>query len=389
MKTPINCFILTILFLSSFLHLGCPDDKPPIVVPPTPKNCEFPAGERNFTWRLDTVAWFPSFLGGIHAFSDSDAYLMGYIGEGKSPWRIFAGKHWDGYYWSTNINGTDTEIAHTPNDVSGDDHFMVSVGYWGIDNITLAGLAEFDNRTKKWKGYQFQTQGELRSVWTDGKGYFIAAGDNGMVYTKYGYTAEWVYQKAPTEFSFYSISGISKNEIYASAYQSLATGEFFQQGWKYDQGIWKKLFDTKDTVGNPIHLSMSDFPNEIGVWRCSITDSLKLYIIGDQSYLFESKGQQLDFQKTNLSDAGLPLKQHGRTGQHVFVFTANDVWITGTRYNFYHWNGSNFQKMVIPGLPNDDTKFGYQLRFIKTGSGKIFIPSEISSQVYVVVQGVP
>ncbi|MDP3829726.1 MAG: hypothetical protein Q8Q47_00560, partial [Ignavibacteriaceae bacterium] len=317
--------------------------------------------------------------------SDSDAYVMGYIGEGKAPWRIFAGIHWDGKQWTTNINGTDEEVGHVANDVTGDDHFMVSVGNWYI-NPPKPAVGEFDNRMKKWKHYQFQTTGELRSVWTDGKGYFIAAGDNGMVYTKDGYMAEWVYRKAPTEYCLSRVTGVSKEEIYISGYQSLATGEVYNQGWKMYRNTWIKLFETKDTSNTPLHLTTSDYFSEMGVWRCDITDSLKIYVIGDQSYLFESKGQQLEFRKTNLSDIGLPLKTNGRTGMRVNVFTPNDIWIIGTQYNFYHWNGENFIKMLVPGLPADDMQFGWQLRLIKTNSGKMFFGSEISSQVYVIYQ---
>jgi hypothetical protein len=45
--------------------------------------------------------------------------------------------------------------------------------------------------------------------------------------------------------------------------------------------------------------------------------------------------------------------------------------------------------MDITGLPNDDMQYGWQCRFIKTKTGKIFVPSEVSSQVYVIVQGNP
>ncbi|NUN68774.1 MAG: hypothetical protein HUU02_03585 [Bacteroidetes bacterium] len=377
-----------IILMVSMLFTGCPEEDPPIIPPPPATQCEYPAGNRNYSWRLDTVAWFPSTLGGIHAFSDSDAYLMGYIGEGKAPWRIFAGKHWDGTQWSTNLNGTNAEIAHVANDVTGDDHFMVSVGNWSI-NPPKPALGEFNNQTKKWKGYQFETTGELRSVWTDGKGYFIAVGDNGMVYIKDGYSSSWVYQKAPTEFGLYDVNGISKHEIYISAAQNLITGEHYTQGWKLEQGEWHKLYDTKDITNTPFQITNNDYPNQMGVWRCNITDSLKLIVHGDQSYLFESKGQELKFKKTNLSSLGLPLKSSGRTGTRVNIFTPNDIWFYGTRYNFYHWNGTNYQKMIIPGLPNDDMQFGWQLRPIKTTSGKLFFGSEISSQVYVVIQGTP
>jgi hypothetical protein len=43
----------------------------------------------------------------------------------------------------------------------------------------------------------------------------------------------------------------------------------------------------------------------------------------------------------------------------------------------------------MPGLPDDDAHFGNQRKMIKTSTGKIFLPTEVSSQVYVVVQGTP
>lgn len=386
--------LVTILLIASFSCKRNP------VIPPEeePANCYYPAGNRNYTWRVDTIAWFPSTVGGVWAFSDSDAYVLGTIIDGKPPYESRWGRHWNGNEWENNINAkpgyTDNvgnwvegDITIAPrNDVTGDDHFMVAVGLWGYSTTTYAGVAEFDNRTKKWKCYKLQAVGELRSVWTDGKGYFVAAGDNGMVYTKDGYMAEWVYRKAPTEYCLSRVTGVSKEEIYISGYQSLATGEVYNQGWKMYRNTWIKLFETKDTSNTPLHLTTSDYFSEMGVWRCDITDSLKIYVIGDQSYLFESKGQQLEFRKTNLSDIGLPLKTNGRTGMRVNVFTPNDIWIIGTQYNFYHWNGENFIKMLVPGLPADDMQFGWQLRLIKTNSGKMFFGSEISSQVYVIYQ---
>jgi len=384
MKKQLLAFVVISFVL---FNIGC--KKPPTQPPDEkPTNCTYLAGNRNYTWRMDTVAWFPSTLGGVWAFSDSDAYLMGYIGEGKTPWRIFAGKHWDGTQWTTNINGTDEEVGHVANDVTGDDHFMVSVGNWYI-NPPKPALGEFDNRTKKWKHYQFQTTGELRSVWTDGKGYFITAGDNGMVYTKDDYTAEWVYQKAPTEFSFYSVTGIDKNEIYFWAYSHFASGGEHRQIWKLNDGSWIKMFDTQDTIGKIFDLAKTDLSNDIAVYKCDITDSLKIYIVGWESYLFEGKGLGLSFRRTNLSDQGLPLRSNGREAGGITLFTPNDIWIQGSRYNNYHWNGKDFQQMIIPGLPIDDNAFGVQLKVRKTSGGKVFYTSEVSSQVYVVLQGVP
>lgn len=380
---------LTVVLLSFVLIItGC---KKNATQPPddNPTTCTYPAGNRNFTWRIDTVAWFPSWLGGVWAFSDSDAYLMGEIFQRPNGVSTgYIGLHWNGKKWDTNINGTVEEIKHVANDVTGDDHYMVSVGNWSIDPPKPA-LGEFDNRTKKWKGYQFQIQGELRSVWTDSKGYFIAVGDNGMVYTKDGYTAEWVYQKASTEFSFYSVTGINKNEIYFWAYRHFASGGEHRQIWKLNNGSWIKMFDTQDTFGNIFDLAKTDLSNDIAVYKCDITDSVKIYIVGWESYLFEGKGPELSFKRTNLSDKGLPLRSNGREAGGITLFTPNDIWIQGSRYNNYHWNGKDFQRMIIPGLPNDDNAFGMQLKVRKTSSGKVFYTSEVSSQVYVVLQGTP
>ncbi len=57
------------------------------------------------------------------------------------------------------FNGTVEEIKHVANDVIGDDHYLVSVGYWSI-NPPKPALGEFNNNTKKWKGYQFQIAGD-------------------------------------------------------------------------------------------------------------------------------------------------------------------------------------------------------------------------------------
>ncbi len=368
------------------------------------ETCDFPPGNRDFTWAVDTVAWWPSTVAGIWAFADDDAYIMGYIVDDTSPSTVRLGRHWNGKEWEDDINGTwgfdnvtETwgDIKIDPrNDVTGDNHFMVAVGKWGINSTTYGGVAEFDNRTKTWKSYQLQSaEGELRGVWTDGEGFFIAVGDNGMVYTKDGYEAEWMYSKAPTEFNLTKIDGVSKKEVYIRGYLAIPGEPNYAQLWKFTGEEWFKLYDNQDTTGIYLHLGEALNPLQSGVsdiapYRCPVTDSLQLYLIANESFLISSEGQSLNYEAQNLTELGLPLRQKQRTGLGIDLFTPNDVWIYGTRFNFYHWNGINFQKMTIPELPNDDTQFGYQRKMVKTKSGKVFFPTEISSQVYVVAQGV-
>lgn len=389
MKTPNHLLIVVLLFLFSLVHLGCPDNKPADVISPqVPTNCEYSAGNRNISWKLDTVAWWPSTLGGVHAFSDSDAWVMGDmygpVINGKNT--SYVGLHWNGKSWNEKIDFLN--ILMKANDVTGDDHFMVAAGYLLYVGEKPA-IAEFDNRTKKWKSYQFQTAGELRSVWTDGKGYFIAVGDNGMVYIKDGYTAEWEYNKAPTEFNLLRVSGIEKSELYILGGYNIP-GKHFQQIWKLSKNIWIKLLDNLDTVKTPIEITESgDEINDIAAFRCSVSDSLFLFVGGAESFIFETKGNDLSFRKTNLSIKGLPISSLNKAVSRITIFTPNDIWISSLRYYLYHWNGSNFQKTEpISTLPYENL-WGYFSRVTRSSSGKTWMILEMNSQVYAVLQALP
>jgi hypothetical protein len=383
--------IVYIVVLLSVLP-SCKKESP--VTPPDETSCDFPAGNRSFSWRSDTVAFFPSTLGGIWAFSDNDAYLMGEIVLNDGAGTQVLGLHWDGTRWGRDINGSAREIGCVPNDVTGDGNTMVTVGYWILDStsgpIVHPGLAEFNNFAKKWTHHRFQTVGALYAVWTDGKGYFLAVGENGTVYSRDGTGGSWTYSKAPTNFHFTSVAGVSKNEIYTRAVVSLVTGEQHTQYWKFNGIQWQNLYDGQDTTNSLLTLpGAEDAMYDVGVYRCARTDSLRLYLIGWESFLLESKGQNLDFRVTNLSQLGLPLRAIQRTGLKIDLFTPKDYWVLGTRYNLYHWNGNSFQRVIIPGLPNSDLQFGGQRRMVKTRSGRVFLPSEIDPQVYAVVQGTP
>ncbi|RNC83741.1 MAG: hypothetical protein ED557_08155 [Balneola sp.] len=356
-------------------------------------NCDFQPGNRNFAWQVDTVGWWPSEVGGVWAFSDDDAYVMGSIFQYDEEGEFigYLGLHWDGIRWSPDEVPI-SEIKHNSVDVTGDSFYMVSVGFWDKSDEKV-GLAEFNNQTKAWKGTQFERKGALRGVWTDQDGFFLAVGDSGMIYTKDGYDSEWLYSKAPSEFNLTDVDGVSRNEIYIRGFLSVPGEPNYNQLWKYDGKEWYKLYDNQDTTGIYLQLGDALDPLNSGVgdvdsYRCAATDSLYLYLISNESFLITSEGQSLSYSATNLSALGLPLRQNNRTGLGIDLFNPNDIWIYGTRFNFYHWDGLSFQRMNIPGIPNDDVQFGQQRKMIKTSNGKIFFPTEVNSQVYVVVQGV-
>ena len=383
MKTAL--FILFLLL--SLSTLDCKKE-PPTNSPPS-TTCDYPPGNRNFTWRTDTVAWWPSEVGGVWAFSDNDAWVMGNLHGPTVPGQTgYVGLHWDGTAWKDTIQWT--HVFTTPTNVTGDTHFMVAPGYLLYADTSRPAIAEYDNNTKKWVGYQWTNiMGTLYSVWTDRNGFFIAVGDNGMVFTKDGYSSQWVYSKVPTSFTLTRITGVSKSEMYAAGLLYNAADQEYNQYWKYDGTRWYKLFDNQDTTGNVITLP-ADYSrmSDVAVYRCPATDSLKLYLTGWNSFLLQSKGQAQSYSVENLSPA-LPLHNMGNTAGLVDLFSPNDIWFLSAEYNFYEWNGTDFEQVYIPGLPGPETYTGFIGNITKTQSGKIFFPAEVSPQVYVVAQGTP
>lgn len=380
--------ILTYLFLSSCTSPTTTKEASP---------CTYPAGNRSFTWRIDTVGWYPSSFGGLHAFSDNDAYAGGRFVT-KDHSKLYNVLHWNGETWIPIVFSNSIEqLGNDPYDATGDGHFMVMVGTVGFEN-PRPGIGEYNNQTKQWKGYQFQTEGALQAVWTDKQGYFIAVGDNGTVYEKDGYNANWVYYQIESQYNFYDIAGVSKNEIYLLGHKYLWVdigGEVgiasFNQVWKYNSKSWKKLFDDKDTTGMSLKapIGYGEFL-DIGAVRCIETDKLKLYLVGWESILYESEGHKLDFKMTNLSTMGLYLRQIRKVAKDIFILTPNDIWITGQDNNYFHWDGNSFQKVDIPALPSNNLAFSSQRRFFKTKTGKLFIPSETTKpQEYFILQGIP
>lgn len=333
-------------------------------------------------------------MGGVHAFADDDAYAGGTFVMNTNPRKIYLMLHWDGVSWKpVEYSDPISELGTQPLDVTGDDHYLVAVGDYD-PNSAKPGIGEYNNQTKKWKGIQFQTVGALQAVWTDKNGYFIAVGDNGMVYEKDGYNADWVYSQIESQYNFYNITGVSKNEIYLLGRKQFWVNpgfKMFSQVWKFNGSSWKKLFDDRDSTGMPIKIptGYGDFLG-IGAVRCSETDELKLYLVGWESILYESTGQSLSFKMTNLSTKGLYLRQISKVAKDIYILTPNDIWVTGDDNNFFHWNGSSFQKVNIPSLPSNNLAFSIQRRFVKTKSGKLFLPSETTkSQEYFILQGMP
>lgn len=112
--------------------------------------CNWPPGNKNYSWRIDTVAYWPSTLGGLYVFNDSTAFITGRVNTKDR--RLLAGLRWDGTVWVEDIYNPTPEfpIGHYGLDATGDDSIMVSVGYWDLNGGFKSAIGEFNLRTQKW-----------------------------------------------------------------------------------------------------------------------------------------------------------------------------------------------------------------------------------------------
>ncbi len=125
------------------------------------------------------------------------------------------------------------------------------------------------------------------------------------------------------------MAGISKSEMYALG-DSAVPGRHYKQIWKYSDNSWKKLMDNLDTANTDIKIpEAGDGLYDMTVCRCLVSDSLYLYTAGRESFEFTTKGNSVEFVKTNLASKGLPFSALGIPAGRIFLFSPNDYWISG------------------------------------------------------------
>jgi hypothetical protein len=379
----ISRFFVLILFISSCSLFSGNDKK-------KDDSCDWPIGNRNYTWRIDTVGYWPSDLGGLYVFNDSTAFITGRVETKNSE--LLTGLRWNGKAWLTDIYSPSPSypIGHYGNDATGVDTLMVSVGYWGL-KLDQAAIGEFNLKTKTWTKYQFETIGSLNSVWTDGKGYYIAVGDNGVMYSKDSPNSDWVFSRMEDEFNLTKVSGVSKSELYISGYKQPDPRSFaISRIYRILQGQNIKLYDTQNPEQSILKLNKSDEVSRLSVYRCTSTDSLYLAISANTTFKLTSYGHELDFKELNLHEF-IPFNTINISSGEVFMSTPNDIWVPTIYYGLYHYNGLNVQKIeTIPGLPYGNTNdWGIVRKMVFSKSGKIWMLMETKVQNYILIQGTP
>ena len=380
----ISRFFVLIVFISSCSLFSGNDKK-------KDDSCDWPIGNRNYSWRIDTVGYWPSTMGGLYVFNDSTAFLTGNINDKKN--NQLAGLRWNGTKWLTDIYNPAPEYpaGHFGNDAIGDDTLMVSVGYWGL-NLDQAAIGEFNLKTKTWTNHKFEVQGELNSVWTDGKGFYIAVGNNGIMYTKDSQSSDWVFSRMEDEFNLNKVAGISETEWYISGYK------YPDPRATVNNKIYRVLNGTITVIYDNYHIDSSILPlfgststTRIDAIRCCISDSLYLFISGEVQVKLSSFENELNFRSINLSKLSSGINEISHFSGYITAFTPNDVWIPTIWFGLYHYNGIDVKKIEsIPSINYGDTRSDGVLRQVKKSkSGKLWMLMETGSQQYILIQGTP
>lgn len=376
--------ILIFLFMVSSCSLFAGNDKTKEDV------CDWPPGNRNYSWHIDTVAYFPSTLGGLHVINDSSVFLTGRINAKNGD--DLHGLQWDGSEWTREIysSAPDYPIGHYGLDATGDDSIMVSVGYWDLNGGFKSAIGEFNLRTKTWTKYQYETIGRLNSVWTDGKGFYVAVGDNGVMYTKESPNSNWEFSRMEDGFNLIEVSGISSSELYISSYKGIIGNPTNYKLYRYLDDTWITLYDTRQSEANYLSLNSSSQITRVKAFRCLNTDSLYLFIPGESTFKVSSYSNELSFNEVDLKSFNSTLMDNINSGW-VFGSNPNDIWTPTMYYGIYHYDGSTIQKMEsIPQLPYGDTAhWGIMNQMVFSASGKIWMLIESKVQNYILIQGTP
>lgn len=367
-----NSYYLSLLIL--FSSISCGRDSNPVdpIVPI--KSCDAEKVTQNYFWRIDTIGLWPTYFGGLHAFSDSNAFAMGYInGE-------YLGKHWDGKNWTTNLFGTPMEIGHWSEAVTGDNNLMVSVGSADVGLPGIPAIGEFNNNQKKWKKTVFQSTGKLSAVWTDQNGFYIAGGSNGFIVVKNSNSSEWQIVPSPVKGTISWISGINKDQIYLSSYfYNTSASSSTNELWYYNSGVWTKLYNSE----MPDSSSYFEFNGDnkfqgFELNFCSETNELHFLVRSKelQFYFWDSKANRFKLEYPPY------FTSTSRNSTNAKVFAPNDIWFSGNYYQ--HWDGKTVQRVNLP------RNFELGSIVFKTISGKVFIPmGHLSGGGWIVAQGTP
>lgn len=339
--------------------------------------CNNKTSTNEFIWAIDTIGEWPSNVGGVHGFSDTNVFAMGYLVKAGIP---TPGLHWDGTTWSTNLFAPPIEIGHYSNSVTGDSNIMLSVGYQNISN-PIPVIAEFNNSKKSWSVRKLPESGQFYSVWLGDQGISAAGGTNGLLMIRSSLSSDWIKQTVPVGLmgDITKVIGIGNDDLFICSDYIGISGFAKTQFWRKKNSSWTKLYDTTEPDSNKYfrNLDRTDFYN-FDINYCEITNTLKFYAFGNPLLTYQYFPVNNRF---NVIDDGYANSTSGIYSAKAFY--QNDIWFFGTK--LAHWDGVSLKTISIPGVEKISNSYGHFM----TKTGRVFIPLTNDYQTWVIARGNP
>lgn len=292
----------------SFLQMDCKEDP---INPFT--DCPLPIDttSHNFTWQIDTIGTFQSYLRDTWGSDTNNVYAVGFIywPDRITPYNIIK---WNGTNWRpvSYLEGDLNSIyGFGPNDIW-------VAGFWQLDNNFFPLISHWNG--SQWQTWKMQEFSFLTSIWGTSTNNMYACGGNGTILHYDGTT--WSKMESGTTIRLSDCWGNSKtNEMYFVG-GNASTGEGVLV--YFNEKKEKKVIQT-----SPQYNDTSLYGRLLGVR--GVNDST-IYIVGPHAFT----GRPSHWKEIILNnDNTIMEKVRGKN---------NNLFITGSFSLILHFNGSNW-----------------------------------------------
>jgi hypothetical protein len=303
---------------------------------------------RTYTWTIDTlINSFQTDLRRIWANAPNDVYIGGHNASSLSPGALW---HFDGIIWKP------VELPVATFDVNGIFGFSSS-DVWAVGETAtdVSLILHYDG--KSWQNYSNTTGKALRCIWGSNLKNIWAGGANSLFHYDGSNWNKFPFFIPSQGVQLGSMNGLSASDIYMVGYrndviQPIDTSFYYL--YHYNGSQW--------SVVDSNYITNDNYRWNFGVIIKTIGG--ELYSASDRLYKKEANGWKI------INDDQLVFSLGGSGANNVFCATT-----TGT---LYHFNGTDWQIIVVKG--------GFQLPIydIWTDGTEAFMIASDSRQSYVI-----
>ena len=284
----------------------------------------------DFTWIIDTLGIYGSWLNDVHIIDENNIWAVGriimddpdssYNGTGKET---FNAVHWDGSEW---------EVMRIVNPDE-----LYSIFYFNENDIWVTNFGfpiHFDGI--EWTLYHIQNMGldvsTGKACWGTSSDNMYFVGINGGIVHYDG--SSFTIMESGTDFNLYSVSGTSDGEyVFTCGANRYRESIALQIRNQQITTIWEGETRYSAPAGAPFNVQVFEdtayFSSELSLWKYN-------YIAERSSYIYVAENYMPIFPTS------------------IFINSPNDIFLSGTRSEFVHYNGISWHlDLSVWGL------FGY------------------------------